>query len=116
VVEAPLIAFIRRCALGSPVGDTLPAPAAAIVARYAPVAVLINDFYWQLFGEASPRDGCGRGRGVACRGTPVACDSDTGTGYRRGLSTSDPTIDLAPRYPLPVSLSHRHLCWRRSST
>lgn len=26
--------------------------AAAIIARYAPVAVVLNDFYWSLFGES----------------------------------------------------------------
>ncbi|GIG60008.1 hypothetical protein Lfu02_43800 [Longispora fulva] len=42
-------AYIRRCAEGvAPVG--VPAEVAALVVRYAPVAVVMNDFYWELFG------------------------------------------------------------------
>lgn len=43
--------FIREYAEGGePAG--LPAWAAATVRRYAPVAVVMNDFYWQLHGES----------------------------------------------------------------
>lgn len=43
--------FIRRCAKGD---DPLnvPAPAAAIIKRYAPVVVVMNEFYWKLHGES----------------------------------------------------------------
>jgi hypothetical protein len=43
--------FIRRCAEG---GDpvNVPAAAAAVVKRYAPIAVVVNDFYWKLHGES----------------------------------------------------------------
>jgi hypothetical protein len=39
--------YIRR---GDP--DGLPEWAAALFRRYAPVAVVMNDFYWRLFGES----------------------------------------------------------------
>ncbi|WP_246149322.1 serine/threonine protein phosphatase [Nonomuraea turkmeniaca] len=43
--------FIRRCAAGEePAG--IPAALAAIITRYAPVAAVMNDFYWDLFGES----------------------------------------------------------------
>ncbi|MFB9905365.1 hypothetical protein [Allokutzneria oryzae] len=43
--------YIRRVAEGEePVG--LPPVAAAIVRRYAPVVVVVNQFYWNLFGES----------------------------------------------------------------
>jgi hypothetical protein len=41
--------YIRRRAAGARVVDVPPA-VAAVVARYAPVAVVMNDFYWDLFG------------------------------------------------------------------
>jgi hypothetical protein len=44
-------AYIRRVAAGSGAAD-VPTWAAAIIARYAPVAVVLNDFYWSLFGES----------------------------------------------------------------
>jgi hypothetical protein len=44
-------AYVRRCAAGAePAG--VPAAAAAIISRYAPVAAVMNDFYWKLFGES----------------------------------------------------------------
>jgi hypothetical protein len=44
-------AYIRRCAAGArPTG--VPAPVAALISRYAPVATVMNDFYWSLFGES----------------------------------------------------------------
>jgi hypothetical protein len=43
--------FIRRCAEG---GDpvNVPASAAAIIRRHAPVAVVMNDFYWKLHAQS----------------------------------------------------------------
>ncbi|MDG4797732.1 hypothetical protein [Micromonospora sp. WMMD1082] len=43
--------YIRRCADGADVVDVPPAVAATI-RRYAPVAVAMNDFYWDLFGDS----------------------------------------------------------------
>jgi hypothetical protein len=41
--------YIRRCAAGTPpVGA--PGPAAELISRYAPVAAIMNDFYWNVFG------------------------------------------------------------------
>jgi len=43
--------YIRRCATGvQPAG--VAAPASALISRYAPVATVMNDFYWNLFGES----------------------------------------------------------------
>lgn len=43
--------YIRRWAAGAePSG--VPVGAAEIIGRYAPVAVVINDFYWDLFGDS----------------------------------------------------------------
>ncbi|MGW0807569.1 serine/threonine protein phosphatase [Nonomuraea sp. NPDC002799] len=48
---APRNEYIRRCAEGEwPEG--VPEPIATIINRYAPVAVVMNDFYWDLFGES----------------------------------------------------------------
>jgi hypothetical protein len=44
-------AYLRRCAAGADVVD-VPAPVAATVSRYAPVAVVMNDFHWDLFGQS----------------------------------------------------------------
>jgi hypothetical protein len=44
-------AYIRRCAEGKVPSD-VPAWAATIIGRYAPVVVVMNDFYWDLFGES----------------------------------------------------------------
>ncbi|MEO3781113.1 hypothetical protein ABGB16_30820 [Micromonospora sp. B11E3] len=43
--------YIRRCAAGAEVTG-VPATPAEIVRRYAPVAVVMNGFYWDLFGES----------------------------------------------------------------
>jgi len=43
--------FVRRCAEGQEIPE-LPPQAAAIVRRYAPVAVVVNDFYFTLHGES----------------------------------------------------------------
>jgi hypothetical protein len=43
--------FVRRCAAGMAVPE-LPPTAAAAVRRYAPIAVVINDFYFKLHGES----------------------------------------------------------------
>lgn len=43
--------FIRRCAAGAEVADA-PAAAAEVIRRYAPAAVVMNDFYWDLFGSS----------------------------------------------------------------
>jgi hypothetical protein len=42
--------YIRRCAAGArPAGA--PEPVAELISRYAPVAAVMNDFYWNFFGE-----------------------------------------------------------------
>jgi len=43
--------YIRRWAQGAEPVDVPPA-ATAIITRYAPVTVVMNDFYWDLFGES----------------------------------------------------------------
>src|ERR1700722_14825963 len=43
--------YIRRCAVGTQVVDA-PAAVAAVISRYAPAAVVMNDFYWDLFGKS----------------------------------------------------------------
>jgi hypothetical protein len=43
--------YVRRCAAGDPPAN-VPAPAAALISRYAPVVTIMNDFYWHLFGES----------------------------------------------------------------
>ncbi|GIG87574.1 serine/threonine protein phosphatase [Plantactinospora endophytica] len=43
--------YVRRCAAGAEVVG-VPAEVAAIVSRYAPIAAIVNDFYWDLFGES----------------------------------------------------------------
>jgi hypothetical protein len=43
--------FVRRCAAGEEPAD-MPPSAAAIIMRYAPIAVVVNDFYWKLHGES----------------------------------------------------------------
>lgn len=45
-------AYIRRCAQGVEVAG-IPVSAAAFIMRFAPLAVVMNDFYWQLF-EGAP--------------------------------------------------------------
>jgi hypothetical protein len=41
--------YIRRCAAGAlPAG--VPVPVAELISRYAPVAAIMNDFYWNMFG------------------------------------------------------------------
>jgi hypothetical protein len=44
--------YLRRCAAGTRVADAPPA-IATLIERYAPVAVAVNDFYWELF-DGSP--------------------------------------------------------------
>jgi hypothetical protein len=42
--------YIRRCAMGAqPAGA--PESIAELITRYAPVAAILNDFYWNFFGE-----------------------------------------------------------------
>lgn len=41
-------AYIRHCAEGGDAGDMPPA-IAAFITRFAPLVVVMNDFYWQLF-------------------------------------------------------------------
>ena len=43
--------YIRRCAAGAQVVDA-PAAVAEMIRRYAPAAVVVNDFYWDLFGKS----------------------------------------------------------------
>ena len=40
--------YIHRCAAGAQV-VAAPAAVAAVIRRYAPVAAVMNDFYWELF-------------------------------------------------------------------
>ncbi|HEX5401886.1 MAG TPA: serine/threonine protein phosphatase [Pseudonocardiaceae bacterium] len=43
--------YLRRCAAGAhPVGA--PAPIAELISRYAPVAAIMNAFYWDVYGES----------------------------------------------------------------
>lgn len=42
--------YIRACADGADPAGAPPA-AAAVIRRYAPVAAVMNDFYWTLFGS-----------------------------------------------------------------
>lgn len=43
--------YIRRCAAGArPVGVS--EPVAELISRYAPVAAVMNDFYWNVYGES----------------------------------------------------------------
>ena len=42
-------AYVRRCAAGQPPAH-VPPPAAALISRHAPVATIMNDFFWDLFG------------------------------------------------------------------
>ncbi|WP_203963588.1 serine/threonine protein phosphatase [Actinocatenispora thailandica] len=43
--------YLRRCAAGGEIAGAPPA-IAALIRRYAPVAVAVNDFYWELFGTS----------------------------------------------------------------
>lgn len=46
-------AYVRACANGAdPTGA--PPTVAAAIRRYAPVAALMNDFYWDLYGTSRP--------------------------------------------------------------
>jgi serine/threonine protein kinase len=47
-----LIGFIRRCAHDGVVPREIPPPAGAIIARYAPIAVVMNEFYGKLHYES----------------------------------------------------------------
>lgn len=41
--------YIRGCATGAPPTGA-PEPVAELISRYAPVAAIMNDFYWNVFG------------------------------------------------------------------
>ena len=43
--------YVRRCAAGTQV-VAAPAAVAQVISRYAPAAVVMNDFYWDLFGKS----------------------------------------------------------------
>jgi hypothetical protein len=43
--------YVRRCAAGAAPAN-VPPPAAALLCRYAPVATIVNDFYWDFFGDS----------------------------------------------------------------
>jgi hypothetical protein len=43
--------FIRRCARGEEPANVAPS-IAAVIKRHAPIAVVMNDFYWKLHGES----------------------------------------------------------------
>lgn len=42
--------YIRRCAAGARPAGAAPVPVAELISRYAPVAAIMNDFYWNVFG------------------------------------------------------------------
>lgn len=47
--------YLRRCAAGArPAGlpEPLVEPLAELISRHAPVAVVLNDFYWDFYGES----------------------------------------------------------------
>ena len=71
--------FVRRCAEGQEVPE-LPRQAAAIVRRYAPVAVVVNDFYFKLHGESrkTPYPANEIARACAVTGFEPAEDRRTG--------------------------------------
>lgn len=48
---ADRFAYVRRCAAGEPPAN-VPPPVAAIISRHAPVAAVVDDFFWNLFGES----------------------------------------------------------------
>ena len=52
-VATPIERFasVRRCAAGEPPANVA-APAATIISRHAPVATVLNDFFWNLYGES----------------------------------------------------------------
>jgi hypothetical protein len=41
--------YVRRCASGD-IPQGVPAAVAEVLARHAPAAARMNDFYWRLFG------------------------------------------------------------------
>lgn len=41
--------YLRRCAAGAP-PTGVPAPIAELISRYAPVAAIMNDFFWNVYG------------------------------------------------------------------
>lgn len=43
--------YVRRCATGAPPAGA-PVPIAELISRYAPVATIVNDFYWDVFGTS----------------------------------------------------------------
>ncbi|MFC4118014.1 serine/threonine-protein kinase [Nonomuraea zeae] len=60
--------YVRRWAAGErPAG--LPGPLAAVLDRHAPLAAVLNDFYWELFGEsrATPYPAEAAERAIASR-------------------------------------------------
>lgn len=69
--------FIRRCAAGAAVADA-PAAVAQMISRYAPAAVVMNDFYWDLFGKsrATPYPAADIGRAMASLPDPPASPRD----------------------------------------
>jgi len=58
--------YVRRCASGD-IPPDVPTAVAAILARHAPVAARMNDFYWQLFGGDVHAEYPGRAAGPASR-------------------------------------------------
>jgi hypothetical protein len=77
VDRADRIGFIRRCAEGGEPAN-VPASAAAVIKRYAPVAVVMNEFYGKLYLES--------------RATPYPVDEIqrvcVATGFEPGYSPS----------------------------
>jgi hypothetical protein len=67
--------YIRRCAAGTQPAN-VPAPVSTVISRYAPVATVMNDFYWKLFGDSReapyPTEEIARGMAVIGDFAPAA--------------------------------------------
>jgi hypothetical protein len=97
--------FIRRCAAGAQVAEAAacvaeaPAAVAEVIRRYAPVAVVMNDFYWDLFGSsrATPYPAVDIERAMAA--IPAAFRSRGGLGSRD--ARLEPQRCAVLSHPLP---------------
>jgi hypothetical protein len=72
--------YIRRCATGAR-PDGVPEPVAELISRYAPVAAVMNDFFWNLFGEtrATPYPAQEITRAISAATTTPEGDRDVST-------------------------------------